>query len=275
MIRGTELLTGKEICPGYRLARLLGRGAYGHVWEAEVEGKTVALKFLPVGDDTGASQEIRSIQAIRQLHHPNLVRIHELWCHRGYIVITMEIADTNLRDLLEAYQLEFGSPMRWAHASPLLSQAASAIDFLNSRQHLVNGQRVAFQHGDIKPSNLLVFGKTVKLSDFGLSSVITSPLKQRRPVGTPEYVAPEVLQGRLSAWTDQYALAVTYCELRGGRLPFNLSQAPSGSAARPTPDLTMLSEVERPIIARALSPFPLDRWPSCGDMMSRLMNLSC
>jgi serine/threonine protein kinase len=272
MIRGTTLLSGKEICPGYRLGRLLGRGAYGHVWEATVEGRTMALKFLPVGDDTGSSQEIRSIQAVRQLRHPNLVRINELWCHRGYIVITMEMADSNLRDLLDAYQVEFGRPMRWEHVCPLLSQAASAIDFLNCRQHLVNGQRVAFQHADIKPSNMLVFGKTIKLSDFGLSSVITSPLKQRRPVGTPDYAAPEVMQGRLSAWTDQYALAITYCELRGGRLPFNPS---AGSEPRPVADLTMLADVERPIIARALSTVPLDRWPSCGDMMSQLTNLRC
>lgn len=265
MIKATELWMGKELCPGYRLKRLLGRGAYGHVWEAEVQGKRVALKFLPCEDSRTASQEIRSIQVMKQLTHPNLTHIEQLWCHRGYIVITMEIADGSLLDLYEAYQLEYGTPMPAEEVCELLTQAASAIDFLNTRTHLINGQRVALQHGDIKPSNLLLFGETVKLCDFGLASLTSDPLKGHQRGGTRDYAAPEVFQGRLSDWTDQYALAVTYCHLRGGRMPF-----PDGPQPGQRPDLTMLSEPERPVIARALAYVPLERWPSCDDLMFNL-----
>jgi hypothetical protein len=71
--------------------------------------------------------------------------------------------------------------------------------------------------------------------------------------------------------TDQYALAVCYCVLRGGRLPF--PDTPDHFApnyTRPAPDLSMLSPAERPAVARALAPVPPDRWPSCGELIAEL-----
>src|SRR5262249_1253232 len=94
--------------------------------------------------------------------------------------------------------------------------------------------------------------------------------------GTLDYCAPEIFQGRLSNQTDQYALAVSYCLLRGGRLPF--SDTPTtfkSSYVRPTPDLTMLSPDERPIVARALNPTPQNRWRSCVELMGRLSRIIC
>jgi serine/threonine protein kinase len=266
----------KEICPGYRLGRLRGRGGFGSVWEAKkTEGPIVALKFLPCGDNMSAAQEIRSIQVVRHLRHPNLVRIEQVWCHRGYVVVTMELADGSLLDLLEAYQAEFGTTLARHDICYYLSQAAQALDFLNTRQHAIDGHWVSIQHCDVKPTNLLLFGETVKLSDFGVSSVTTSPVKLHRRAGTLDYAAPEIFQGRLSDWTDQYALAVTYCQLRGGRLPFPESPRTFNAPppARVAPDLTMLTEEEKPMIARALAPVPQDRWPSCGEMMTQLTRL--
>jgi serine/threonine protein kinase len=272
MIHASSLRMDKEVCPGYRLGRLRGRGGFGSVWEAtKPSGLVAALKFLPCRDNLAAAQEIRSIQVVRHIRHPHLVRIDEVWTHRGYVVITMELADGSLLDLLEAYQSEFGTPLVAHDVCFYLSQAAQGLDFLNSRQHLIEGQRVSIQHCDIKPTNLLLFGEKVKLSDFGLASVTSAPLKSHRRAGTLEYAAPEVFQGRLSEWTDQYALAVTYCHLRGGSLPF--SDTPKNfttNYVRPQPDLSMLPPAERMIIARALSPIPSERWPNSRELMAQL-----
>jgi serine/threonine-protein kinase len=87
-----------------------------------------------------------------------------------------------------------------------------------------------------------------------------------------DYAAPEVLQGRLSDWTDQYALAITYCQLRGGRLPFPAVPNPLPRGYnRPPADLSMLTPREKPIIARALSLVPQMRWPTCSEMMAQLV----
>jgi serine/threonine protein kinase len=261
-----------EPYPGYRLRQLLGRGGFAEVWEAETpSGGTLALKFMAANDTLAAAKEIRSIQAIRQLEHPNLIHIEQVWCHLGYIIIAMELADGSLLDLLDAYLTEFHTPVVGEQVCMYLSQAADGIDFLNTRQHVLEGRRVAFQHCDIKPSNMLLFGDTVKLADFGLASVTTSPLKFHRRAGTLDYTAPEVFQGRLSDWTDQYALGVSYCLLRGGRLPF--TDTPSSFVKhfiRMPPDLTMLSDAERAIVGRALSTTPQDRWPSCREFIARL-----
>src|SRR5262249_3283112 len=106
---------------------------------------------------------------------------------------------------------------------------------------------------------------------FGLTTALTSCEKAHHRAGTPAYMGPEVFQGRVSDRTDQYALAVCYCMLRGGRMPFPDSTAVlEPGYVRPAPDLGMLDPEERPAVARALAPVPQDRWPSCGDLVARL-----
>jgi serine/threonine-protein kinase len=261
-----------EPYPGYRLTRKLGSGGFGEVWEAETAaGTLVALKFLPANDSLCASYETRAIQLVSGLRHPNLVTVHDVWCFGGFLVVCMELAEGTLQDLYDVYQLEYRTPIEAGHLWLLLAQAASALDFLNARRHNVNGRRVGIQHCDVKPSNLLLFGDCVRVSDFSLAAATTAPLQPHRPGGTLAYVAPEVLQGRLSDRTDQYALAVSYCMLRGGRLPFDEPADGLGSGyVRPTPDLSMLPPVERPAIARALASVPAQRWRGCGQLISEL-----
>ncbi len=275
MRHAVRLETGLEPFPGYHLRRLLGYGSFAEVWEAEADdGTVIALKFLPAERHQATPNELRSLQTIRQLQHPNLLRIDRVWCHLGYIVIAMERADGSLADLQATYRAETGSAIFPEHACLLLSQAAAALDFLNTRQHVVEGKTVAIQHCDIKPTNLMVFGDTVKLADFGLAVLMTGPLAVHRPCGTPGYAAPEVFRGRLSRRSDQFSLAVSYCELRGGRLPFD--EPPRTfhpDYYHPKPDLAMLSPKERPVLARALATAPEERWPSCAEFIDRVARL--
>ena len=156
------------------------------------------------------------------------------------------------------------------HLLPLMAQAAKAIDFMNNRQHLINGERVGIQHCDINPSNILLIGDTVKLSDFSLTTVMNSSVKAHRMAGTVAYAAPEIFNGTLTNRTDQYALAVCYCKMRGS-LPFKDSpETFEASYTRPVPDLTMLTAAERPALSRALTPAPEHRWPTCWQFIKEL-----
>jgi serine/threonine protein kinase len=261
-----------EPYPGYHLRRRRGRGGFGEVWEAEgKDGGVVALKFLPFSNKETTPTELRAIEAIRGLSHPNLIQIERVWCQPGYIVVAMELAQASLLDLLNLYYSEFGTPISGEHACELLSQAAAVLDFLNTRQHDIRGQRVAVQHRDVKPSNLLLFRDTVKLSDFGLAAFMTTTEGPFIRQGTVEYSPPEVFQGGLSRRSDQYSLAVTYCHLRGGNLPFPETPLDFDRRySRPPPDLSMLPSRERPIVARALAHVPQSRWPSCGEFIAQL-----
>jgi serine/threonine protein kinase, bacterial len=267
-----RLSLSTDLHPGYRLLRLRGVGGFGEVWEAErTSGSKIALKFLPcAGTQGGGNMELRSIQIIQSLSHRYLVEIEKVWCAGAYLIIAMELADGSLADLFDIYQTERGTGMPAHHLLPTMAQVGKALDFLNNETHLINGQRVTVQHCDVNPTNILVFGETVKLSDFSLTTMLTGPIKNHRRSGTPAYAAPEVFHGSLTNRTDQYALAICYCRLRGG-YPF--ADTPSvllPSYTHPAPDLSMLTAAEQPALARALSPVPENRWPSCGDLINEL-----
>jgi serine/threonine protein kinase len=261
-----------EPFPGYRLVRFLGRGGWGEVWSARrPDGRSAALKFLPSDSQLASAQEIRALQMIRCLDHPHLLRIEQIWCWSGFVVIAMELAEGSMVDLLHVYEDEEGGCIPADHLCHYLAQAADAIDFLNARQHMIDNQRVAVRHCDIKPSNLLVLGGKVKVADFSLAARVTSPMWSHQRVGTLNYAAPEIFQGWLSDRTDQYALAVSYHELRTRRLPFHDTPPRfDKNYVRPTPDLSRLEPEERPILQRALDPVPQDRWPSAREMVERL-----
>jgi serine/threonine protein kinase len=266
-----SLRAGKALWAGHRLDKLLGQGAFGQVWETEADdGQRLALKFLRCGSDLAAAQEVRNILSVRQIEHSNLIRIDRVWADKGYLVVVMELADGSLLDLLQVCKQDYGTPIPPDYVCFYLTQAAEILDFLNARRHKLNGNTVGIQHCDVKPSNLLLCGETVKLSDFGLSSPMTAAVVPHRRAGTLAYAAPEVYQGQLSQWTDQYALAVTYCELRSGRRPFKPPSRFGDEQAAPILDLDMLPELERPLLARALSPTPMNRWRSCTEMMTYL-----
>jgi serine/threonine protein kinase len=266
---------GQELIAGYKVRQFRGRGSFGSVWEVEAaDGTACALKVMPCNDTMAATKELRALQAVQQLRHPNLIRIEQVWSHAGSFIVGMELADGSLLDLLEAYQSEFGTALSAQETCRYLTQAANALDYMNARQHSRDGRRVSFQHCDIKPSNLLLFGDVLKVGDLGLTTAVSAPVTFSHWGCTMDYAAPEVFQGRLTDWSDQYALAVSYCQLRCGRLPFpTISRSGSWPRGfvRPAPDLSLLTEKERPILQRALAMAPPHRWSSCGELMTQLV----
>jgi serine/threonine protein kinase, bacterial len=270
--RANELAPGVVPYPGYQLIKPLGSGGWSEVWKARrPDGGACALKFMPCFPGMSPSKEIRALQALRDLKHPYLLEIRNIWSCAGYIVVVMELSDGSLLDLLEVYLRELSLPMSGSHVCFYLGQAAQAIDFLNTRRHTINEQRMAVRHCDVKPSNILVFGQTVKLADFSLAVPTTATMGYHRRSGTPRYCAPEVFQGWLSDRTDQYALAISYYQLRTGCFPF--PDTPPTVHARyvhPEPDLSEVSRPERDVLRRALAPVPQDRWGGCVEMMQEL-----
>jgi serine/threonine-protein kinase len=266
-----ELQPGEQPFPGFWLHLPLGRGGCGEVWEARTADGPIALKFMRAKNTGSSTREIRSTEAIRKIRHPNLLRVEQVFVQSDYVVIAMELADGSLLDVLDLYVGDENTALPAGLVCSYLSQAAEGLDFLNSQRHYHDGKLVSFQHGDVKPSNLLVCGDTVKLADFGLATPMAYALQPHGRRGTLDFAAPELFRGQLSDKTDQYALAVSYCVLRGDRLPFPDSPPRfTPSYTRGRPDLSMLRPQERSIIAKGLSISPVDRWPTCGDMMDRL-----
>jgi serine/threonine protein kinase len=124
------------------------------------------------------------------------------------------------------------------------------------------------QHCDVKPSNILLLGDVVKIADFGLCAGMGQQ-SHRKLRGTPPFAAPELYAGRVCAQTDQYALAVTWCDLVGGTRMFRKGVARDGGPAYSI-DLSRAREREVPILARALNDDPTRRYSSCAAFVSAL-----
>ena len=261
--------------PGYQLVRLRGRGGFATVWEStSPSGELIALKFMSTQSANVAAKEIRSLQSIQALDHPNLTRIIQVWSMPGQIVIGMELGDASMFDLMLLYHHDLGQHIDTVKLFGFMCQVAQALDFLNARQHTAEGRLVGYQHADVKPNNLLLFGDVVKLADYGLSATTSGGNTPCPRQGTAEYAAPEVFQGYLTESSDQFSLGVTYYLLRTGAFPYPPPPAPGApkkSYVRPPPDLTLLPEPERPVVGRALAAIPINRFPTCGDFVAGLM----
>jgi serine/threonine-protein kinase len=262
--------------PGYRLIRRRGRGGFAEVWEAAAPGGArVALKLvhLPDGSPSG---ELRALEMLRGIRHPNLLEVFGAWRVKGLLVIGMELADRSLWDRYEEATSQGlrGIPRRELLA--YLRDAAAGIDYLNGNHHSVEGRPgVGIQHRDLKPHNILLFGGRAKVSDFGMARVIERTVASHTGTWTLAYAAPEFFRGETSRRSDQYALAVTYCQLRCGRLPFRGDPASiTAGHMFSAPDLRGLPEPERPVVARALAKRPEQRWPDCRSFIEALRAVS-
>ncbi|MDB5307361.1 MAG: serine/threonine protein kinase [Gemmataceae bacterium] len=264
---------GAEPSPGYRLLRVRGRGGFAEVWEAASPAGPVALKFMPSSNTGTTAREVRSIQSFQAFDHPYLVKTNGVWSVPGYIVIDMELAEATLLDLMLVYHNDLGQHIPTPQLCLYMWQVGEGLDFLNARRHTRDGRRVGFQHGDVKPNNVLLFGDVAKLTDYGLATPTHGPATPCPRHGTREYAPPEVFQGYLSDTSDQYSLAVTYHVLRTGVFPF--PPPPAGdmpkSYLRPPADLSALLPAEQTVLARALSAVPQDRFGSCQEMIRGLL----
>jgi len=269
---GPEIRPGSEPVPGYQLVGRLGRGNFGEVWKAMAPGGfPVALKMMPMAEKVRTT-ELHALEIIKAIRHPNLVTAFGAWQLQGFLIVAMELADRTLWDRYQEARNQGLSGIPPTELLEYFRQAAKGVDYLNEPQHTFSGkQRVSIQHRDIKPQNILLVGSGVKVADFGLVRVLDRAMTGHTGNMTPAYAAPEFLQGQTSNQSDQYCLAVTYCELRGGRLPFEgtLEQVLHGHLAN-APDLSMLPESERSAVKRGLAKEPLKRWPSCQAFVEAL-----
>ena len=297
-VKSSELLRqGVEIVPGYKLVRLLGKGGYGEVWEARAPGgKPAALKIIGNVDSTQGKQEFKALELIKNVDHEFLLELNAYWLldNTGEVipdevrslpdapvptmlVIATKLASKNLFQHMQDYQKSYpqygGIPLD--RLLPYMRQSALAIDYLNAPQHLLGDRPVSIQHRDIKPQNILVVGNGVKVGDFGLAKVVegTSAVIHGDSQGlTLHYAAPEMFQNKVTAWSDQYSLAVTYVHLRTGKLPFKTS-APSEivmTHLQGKLDLSSLADAERRVIGKATSVDPEARFQNCLEMVEAL-----
>jgi serine/threonine protein kinase len=193
---------GKAMAPGpgsqvgpYKLQELLGRGALGEVYRAAHRQfrSRVALRILP--PRTSADADIRFLfernaQLAARLEHPNIARTHDIGDDQGYFYVATELCEgPTLHDLVR--MRGWLSP---DEALPLIAQLGSAVDYIHQSKLIC---------GDLKPSNVIVeAGGHAKLIDLALiygmrATEDRSSATRTSTIGTPAYMAPEIVTGEL------------------------------------------------------------------------------
>jgi serine/threonine protein kinase len=271
---------GSEPFPGYRLVELLGKGGFGEVWKCEAPGGLCkAIKFVPSAPDAldlqaaPAAEELRAIQLIKSIRHPFILSMERIERLNGELAIVMELADRNLASVLADYRAMGRPGIPRDELLGYLREAAEALDMLNEQHGL--------QHLDIKPGNLFLVSKHIKVADFGLVTSLSArqsgPTAQVELGGiTPLYSSPEIFQGRISPQSDQYSLAIVYQELLTGTLPFQGKNVRQLLLQHTTdrPHLDALPPGDRVVVARALAKHPAMRFASCNQFVKALLAAS-
>ena len=183
----------------YALAEVVGRGGFGTVWRAQApRGKDVAVKIIPVYNSGERSRAMREGQIAEGLKHRNIVETLEIipGPHEVYLV-TEYVEGLPLDEAAEIYDVE--------EIVGALAQILEALVY-------AHGQGVI--HRDIKPQNALVDERgVVKITDFGVAyrPGDTRLTQIGFAVGTPGYIAPELIDGdsNPSSLSDIYAVGAT------------------------------------------------------------------
>jgi len=252
--------------------------------------ETVALKMLRpdlVAPVPRAHEELKhELRLARRVSHRNVVRTHDFGTSDGMAFITMEYVEATPLSAVLAQRGALAPAVVLALAKQLVRALEAAHE-----QGVV--------HGDLKPANLLVAGDgMLKVTDFGVATLVRRPQTNAEErvtpphlagavVGTPEYMAPELLVGgEPDARSDLYAAGMVLYECLTGATPFQ-RDTPRGFLSQkldvPTraPGARLTSAGINPsiqsldaLVAWMTAPSPTDRPANAGAVAAALARLS-
>ena len=198
----------------------LGVGGYGQVYLVRHKKMNLlrAMKVIPVKSKTSGEKTEEEIELLKQLDHPNIVKLFEYFSDNDkYYLITEYCKGGDLFDLIKKKK-KFSE----LSAAYIMFQIFRALIYCHNTHHLV--------HRDIKPENIVVFRKNnamedlydVKLIDFGISKIFNKVEKNNdnRIKGSLNYIAPEVLDGKYNEKCDIWSCGVILYILVIGEYPF-------------------------------------------------------
>ncbi|NLE39858.1 MAG: serine/threonine protein kinase, partial [Pirellulaceae bacterium] len=251
---------GSKPLDGFTIKRGVGHGGFGEVYYATSDaGKEVALKLIR----RSLEVELRGIKQCLNLKHQNLLGVFDIKeDDRGDHWVVMEYVAGDCLDEVIARHPD-GMPVHEALA--WLSGIAAGVGYLHDH---------GIVHRDLKPGNIFSEEGHVKIGDYGLSKFVSCSRRSghTESVGTVHYMAPEVANGRYGKEIDVYAMGIILYEMLTGRLPFEGESVGEVLMKHLTakPDVSMLEEPFRAVVARALEKDPAKRFASVDEMLASL-----
>ena len=253
-------LTPKQLPPDladrYTESDFIGKGGFARVFKAKrKDGKFVAVK-IPISMDavTGKSF-IAEMQNWTKLSHPNIVGLYD------FNIMPMPYFEMELCDGSLA---EIPKPVGTEEAAWLIFNVCEGLKYTHKRSII---------HRDLKPQNILLKNGVPKISDWGLSKVISDSTSTTATSFTPYYAAPEQVNNKSKdERTDIWQLGVILYELTTGELPFRGDSVVEVAVNIATKDPRRPSEINpgaaqiEPVILKCLEKDPAKRYQSVLEL---------
>ena len=282
----------KDCCAGrYEIGEPLGAGGMGVIYRAHdlQLDRDVALKFLSGDsehDEKARLRLLREARTVAALSHPNIGVVHEVGEDKGRLFMVMELVPG------ESLQRRLGG-----HGLPPTTVTDWGIQIADALQHAHSRGVV---HRDLKSANVMVTPEgRMKVLDFGIARLVadatsvtsdtadmTAPASTRSGpgptltlegtvLGTPQYLPPEVLQGRSAdSRSDLWSLGVLLYEMVSGKLPFTGGSIGDLALAivnrDPDPLPATVPAGLRSVILRCLAKEPSARYQNASEVRAAL-----
>ena len=198
----------------YKLRKVIGLGQYGTVREGYSLGnpdEKVAVKILDLGSLSKTFNSICcEVSSLKQAKHPHIIKLLQCFIDEKSLYLVFEYIDgLDLSD----YVTE-NTKIPEEKVKYILMQICSTIDYLHS---------IHICHRDIKLDNIMVNPETfeIKLIDFGFATKFSDRERLKGKIGTPYYVAPEVLKGTYGKECDMWSIGIMTYYMLVGDPPFN------------------------------------------------------
>ncbi len=260
----------------YQVVEVIGKGAMGTVFKGidpainrPVALKTIRLDFV---SDQSELEELRDrltreARAAGMLSHPNIVTIYDIGAQDDLHYIAMEYLEgRTLEDMIKR-KVQFSYKI----VASIITQICNALQYAHEQ---------GIVHRDIKPANIMVLSDyTVKVMDFGIARVDSSSLTRTGiAMGTPNYIAPELLQGKpVDRRCDIFSVGVVIYELLTGRRPFkgeNLTSLIYSIINDDPPPPSKINDnlplIFDHVVDKALKKNPTERYQKASDLKAVL-----
>lgn len=272
--RAYDFYPKKDLMLGdkYVLKEYINEGTFGYVWSAiHLETEALIALKIPKDQERGDHALSEGIKLIGHTH-PNIIQLNWMGRLDGVFVIEMEyFKGKSLAE--ELCDHGFKSPKTIKEVSLIFLEILEGVKCLHRKN---------ICHGDIKPQNILLNEKSVKLTDFGTSKFIENVfVKTVDAGGTWAYMAPEIAgSSKRYLISDIYSLGVLLYQLLTGRTPHETPIQVINNVPFPKPREINdnISKGMEEVILRALQRNPEDRYQSIDsfkdDIIKKVLDVS-
>jgi len=253
----------------YKVKKLLGEGSFGKAFlcSRDSDDDLCVIKQIKVEDMTKQEKEdvINESTILSKLDHPNIIKFFEFFesktPQQTFNIVT-EYADGG--DLSEKIKEQNKTPFKESDILDYFTQICLALKHIHEKKII---------HRDLKSGNVfLMKSGLVKLGDFGIAKTFKNTMdKAKTMVGTPYYLSPEIIQGKLyDNKSDIWSLGVLLYEMMTFKMPFEANTLPMLSMkimrGNYTPPSSMYTKDLREIVSKCLMVEP-SRRPSIREIL--------